>query len=251
MITDPGQRGGTVRSGRSIHPTAIISPDAQLYGAVDVGAMTIIEGSVSIGHPTPAEISGALNSKTEGWSSPEELYATCSQSAARLGSFCVIRSGTVVYGSVILGDRVDVGHNCSIREETQIGDYCRILPGTSVRSRVQIGKGCRLAGVLGDRSTLHPYATSLGFLVHESLVGITGEVEPAPILETGSIVGRGATVVGGVRVGEFAIVGAGAIVRKDIEPYAIVAGNPARIVGHRAAKDIERVKERILQEHYL
>jgi acetyltransferase-like isoleucine patch superfamily enzyme len=91
----------------------------------------------------------------------------------------------------------------------------------------------------------------LGFLVHESLVGITGEVEPAPILETGSIVGRGATVVGGVRVGEFAVVGAGAIVRKDIEPYAIVAGNPARIVGHRAAKDIERVKERIQQGHYL
>ena len=51
-------------------------------------------------------------------------------------------------------------------------------------------------------------------------------------------IGMGATVLAGVRIGDGAVVGARAVVTKDVEPYAIVAGNPARLLRHRFDADV-------------
>lgn len=57
-------------------------------------------------------------------------------------------------------------------------------------------------------------------------------------------IGRGSFIKGGIKVGDGAIIGMGSIVTKDVPPYAIVAGNPARIIKYRFSADhIDRLKE--------
>ena len=50
-------------------------------------------------------------------------------------------------------------------------------------------------------------------------------------MERGSSIGAGSVVLTGVKIGEYSMVGAGSIVTRDVEPYTIVAGNPAKFIG--------------------
>jgi acetyltransferase-like isoleucine patch superfamily enzyme len=53
------------------------------------------------------------------------------------------------------------------------------------------------------------------------------------VVKKGATIGANATIICGITIGEFAFIGAGAVVIADVEPYAIVAGNPARAIGKR------------------
>jgi acetyltransferase-like isoleucine patch superfamily enzyme len=96
--------------------------------------------------------------------------------------------------------------------------------------KVLAGAGATLAGLVGDRATLQEEATSLGALVHKSLGPHRGQVEKGPILEKGSFVGRNATIIGNVHVGEFSYVAAGTVVTRDIPSGILIKGDPGRTV---------------------
>ncbi len=124
---------------------------------------------------------------------------------ARVGADCNICDGVFVEGDVTIGDRV------------------------TVKSGVQLWDGVRLA----DDVFVGPNATFTNDRFPRS--GQHLDSYPTTLVEKGASLGANCTVLPGLRIGRYAMVGAGAVVTKDVPPNAIVVGNPARIVGYVGA----------------
>jgi acetyltransferase-like isoleucine patch superfamily enzyme len=104
-----------------------------------------------------------------------------------------------------------------------IGDYVLIMNGVRISSAssITIGDGCMLGN--------HCYITDADWHDIHDRTSTPGGTAPI-VLDRGAWIGDSAIVCKGVRVGENSIVGAGAVVTKDVPPNVIVAGNPARVV---------------------
>lgn len=131
-----------------------------------------------------------------------------------------------LYGCQV-GDDTKIGAFVEIQKNAEIGARCKIsshsfiCEGVSIEDGVFIGHGVMF---INDR---YPRATNPdGSLQTEA----DWNVEPTRV-KRGASVGSGATVMSGVTIGECALVGAGAVVTKDVPPFAVAVGVPARIVG--------------------
>ena len=104
-----------------------------------------------------------------------------------------------------------------------IGDYCLLCPGVRIDSAVEVtlGKSCMVAA--------GAYLTDADWHDLYDRTEVVGASAPI-VLEDNVWIGDGATVCKGVRIGAHAIVAAGAVVTKDVPPFAVVAGNPAAVV---------------------
>jgi len=143
----------------------------------------------------------------------------------RLGRDVSIYNFVNLYGCEI-GDRTKIGSFVEIQKNARVGRDCKIsshtfiCEGVTVEDEVFIGHGVKF---INDK---YPRATSASGQLQ------TDEdwtVVPT-LVRRGASVGTGAVILGGVEIGERAIVGAGAVVTRDVPPGAIVAGNPARVV---------------------
>ena len=76
-------------------------------------------------------------------------------------------------------------------------------------------------------------APNVSIFTHDSSKDRKNPIEKEVIIEEGSYIGAGAIILCGVKIGRNAIVGAGAVVTRDVEPNTIVAGSPAKIIGRR------------------
>lgn len=131
------------------------------------------------------------------------------RTGARIGRDCVIGRDVFIDEGVALGDRVKIQNGALVYHGVTVGDGVFIGPG---------------AILTNDR---HPRAlTSTGDLARAA----DWTVNPIQLAE-GSSIGAGAIVVAGCDVGRFAMVGAGAVVTRDVPAQALVAGNPARVLG--------------------
>jgi acetyltransferase-like isoleucine patch superfamily enzyme len=148
-----------------------------------------------------------------------------------------------VSGSV-LGRGARLADRCDVRASV-VGDYSSIGRSTKIVN-ARIGRFCAISwdvtinavGHPTDHATVSafPYARRLGFVAHDM------RREPVWV-EIGHDVwiGAHAVLVPGVSIGTGAIVGAGAVVTKDVEPYTIVAGVPARVLRARFAPDVVEI----------
>jgi acetyltransferase-like isoleucine patch superfamily enzyme len=155
-----------------------------------------------------------------------------------IGKGAVIRSHTVIYGGNVIGDNFQTGHGVMIRESNEIGDDVSVGTGSVVEHHVKIGNGVRIHSqvfvpefsTLEDGCWLGPnvvltnakYPLSPG--VKNSLVG--------PVVKKRAKVGANSTLLPGVVIGENALVGAGSVVTKNVPDGAVVAGNPATVIGN-------------------
>jgi len=127
---------------------------------------------------------------------------------ARIGADCNICDHVFIENDVIIGDRVTV--KCGVQ----------LWDGLRVEDDVFIGPNATFTNDVFPRSMRRPDA----FL--------------ATHLERGASIGANATVLPGLRIGAHAMIGAGAVVTRSVPPFAIVVGNPARIVGY--VDDVQR-----------
>ena len=156
----------------------------------------------------------------------------------RIGDRATIRSGSVVYPDVVVGDGLQTGHQVVVREGTVVGDDVVIGTQTVIDGRCEIGDGASLqTGVyvppysaVGDRVFLGPNAvlTNDPYPLRRDcdLVG--------PTLAEDVTVGANATVLPDVTVGERSFVAAGSVVTEDVPPETLAVGVPAR---HRPLPD--------------
>jgi acetyltransferase-like isoleucine patch superfamily enzyme len=127
---------------------------------------------------------------------------------------CEIGDGTKVGSFVEIQKGVRVGRNCKISSHTFICE------GVHVEDEVFIGHGVNFINDKYPRAT-----TPEGELQREA----DWKVEPT-IVRRGASIGTGAVILGGLVISERAIVGAGAVVTRDVPAGSIVAGNPARLL---------------------
>jgi len=196
-----------------------------VYGNVLFGKSVILENNVVIGHPSPQELAGCMEHLEE-YSSVDHLYQSRSRQFVKIGDNVIIRSGTVIYSGVTIGNNFDCAHNVLIRETCQIGDHVYVKAYTQIFSRCTIGSHCRLAGLIGDRSTIEDNVSSYGLLVHRYVAQYTPDMhyDIGPTLHRGCIIGRGAVVIGDIHVGEDAYIAANTVVNFDVSPGTLVTG---------------------------
>jgi acetyltransferase-like isoleucine patch superfamily enzyme len=157
--------------------------------------------------------------------------------AVDIGDDVVIRSHTVIYAGVKMGHRCQTGHGALIRELAVMGDDCAIGSGSVVEFKVTMGSGVRLHSrvfvpeysILEDNCWLGPNVVltnakyPMSKRAKETLTGVR-------ICRSAKI-GASSTLLPGVTIGEGALVGAGSVVTRDVEPGVVVVGNPAKAAG--------------------
>jgi acetyltransferase-like isoleucine patch superfamily enzyme len=160
-----------------------------------------------------------------------------------------LRSGTVVYAGSVIGVGFETGHNVIVREENRIGDHVSIWSNTvidygcSIGHRVKIHSNCYIAQFteIEDDAFLAPGVTIANDLIpgrSESANAMTG-----PLIQAGAQIGVNVTILPYVTIGYGALVGAGAVVTRDVPARAIAYGNPAEVRG--SLDDLGDVAERV------
>lgn len=133
-----------------------------------------------------------------------------------------IGEGTRIWQFCVVLEKARIGRNCNvnchvfIENDVVIGDNVTLKPG------VQIWDGVRL----GDRVFVGPNATFTNDRVPRSQRYPERFAET--VVEEGASIGANATIVAGVVIGAYALVGAGSVVTKNIPPFTVWVGNPAR-----------------------
>ena len=149
-----------------------------------------------------------------------------------IGRNAVLRSGTVIYCDVVIGDAFQTGHNVLIREKTTIGNRVAIGTAAVIEGDCTIGDDVRLQSLvyiptgarIGDRVFVGPNAV----LTNDRYPPGPREGLRGPVIGDDAVIGANATVLPGVVVGEGAFVAAGAVVTKDVPPGMLAVGTPAR-----------------------
>jgi acetyltransferase-like isoleucine patch superfamily enzyme len=148
-----------------------------------------------------------------------------------IGDHARVRSGTIIYMDVEIGDDFTTGHRVLVREETTIGDSVVVGTDTVIDGKTTIGSDVSLqTGVyipqetmIGDNVFIGPKAalTNDPYPVRRD-VDLVG-----PTIEDGVSIAANATLLPDVTVGEGAFVAAGAVVTKDVPPETLAVGTPA------------------------
>jgi len=152
----------------------------------------------------------------------------------RIGDNARVRSGSVIYASVIIGHGFETGHGVVIREGNRIGNDCAIWNHSTVDYDCVLGNGVRIHcnvyvaqyTILEDNVFLAP-----GVSIANDPHPVCTKCMQGPTIKAGARVGVGAVILPHVIIGENALVGAGSVVTKDVPPRAVVAGSPARVIG--------------------
>ena len=136
-------------------------------------------------------------------------------------------------------------YGCEIGDETKIGTFVEIQKGVKIGQRCKISSHSFICeGVtLEDEVFVGHNVTFINDLYPRSTTD-AGELQTAKdwtcvptLVKRGVSIGSSVTLLCGVTIGEHAIVGAGSVVTKDIPPYTVVAGNPARVLRMLPKKD--------------
>ena len=163
----------------------------------------------------------------------------------RLGDVVVLRSHTVIYAGVVMGRGGQTGHAAQIRELTELGDNVSVGSHSVIEHHVRIADGVRIHSqvfvpefsVLEEDAWLGPNVVLTNARFPRGR-DIKNRLSGA-IIEAGAILCANCTILPGVRIGKRAIVGAGAVVVRDVEPGSVVVGNPARRI-----KGVEELRYR-------
>lgn len=135
-----------------------------------------------------------------------------------------IGANTRIWQYAIIMAGAKIGENCNICAHTLIESDVILGSNVTVKSGVYLWNGTRIE----DNVFIGPNATFTNDLYPRSK--IYPEVFSGIIIKSGASIGANATILPGLTIGEFAMVGAGAVVTKNIPAYVIVAGNPAKII---------------------
>lgn len=139
---------------------------------------------------------------------------------AQIGEGSRIWHWVHVCGGAKIGKGVSLGQNVFVGNKVVIGDHCKIQNNVSVYDNVTLEEGVFCGPSMVFTNVYNP----------RSLIERKAEYRDT-LVKKGATLGANCTIVCGVTIGEYAFIGAGAVINKDIKPYALMVGVPARQVG--------------------
>ena len=150
-----------------------------------------------------------------------------------IGENAILRSNTVVYNDVDIGDNFKTGHNVVIREKTKIGNDVLVGTNSVIEGNCTIGNNVRIQSnvyiptntTIEDNVFIGPCAC---FTNDKYPVRVDFDLK-GPIIKKGASIGANTTFLSNVEVGEGAMIAAGAMVTKDVPSFFLAIGVPARI----------------------
>jgi acetyltransferase-like isoleucine patch superfamily enzyme len=149
----------------------------------------------------------------------------CISADVKLGRDVRLAQFINLYGCTV-GDNTKIGAFVEIQKNATVGKNCKVSSHTFVCEGVTIEDDVFVGHNVTFTNDIYPRATTPGG-------GLQTEadwtVEPT-LVKRGASIGSGATILARVTIGENAIVGAGAVVTRDVPPNSVVAGNPARLL---------------------
>ena len=151
-----------------------------------------------------------------------------------------VHKSSYVDENVKIGTRTKIWHFSHIQSGTRIGKECSIGQNVNVANNVRIGNFVKIQnnvsvyeGVeLEDYVFCGPSMVFTNIKLPRSEFPQKGtEYYKKTLVKKSASIGANATIVCGVTIGEYAFIGSGAVVTKDVPPFALVVGNPAKIIG--------------------
>ena len=155
----------------------------------------------------------------------------------KIGKNSNIREPTIIYPDNDIGDNFQTGHFVTIREKNKIGNNVSIGSHSNIEHHITIEDNVRIHS--------NCFIPEYTILKHDCWIGpnvvLTNAKYPrsnnvknelkGPYIEEYAKIGANSTILPGIKIGKHALVGAGSVVIKDVPDYAIVVGNPAKIIG--------------------
>lgn len=135
----------------------------------------------------------------------------------------IIKSGTVVWAFSHIMKGAIVGHNCKIGENVFIESGVSIGNNVTIKNNVAIYSGV----LIEDDVFLGPSCVFTNVINPRSFIDRKKEYKTT-IIKLGSSIGANSTLVGGITVNKYAMIGAGSVVTRDVNPNTLVYGNPAK-----------------------
>ena len=166
-----------------------------------------------------------------------KLASDSKDDVSHFGSAFVHESAVIDEGAE-LGEGVKVWHFCHVMKNARLGKGTSLGQNAFVASGVTTGSNCKIQNnvslyqgvTLGDDVFLGPSCVFTNVINPRSAIVRRDAYAPTKV-GNGVTVGANATVICGTTLGDFAFIGAGAVVTSDVPPYALVMGNPARFAG--------------------
>lgn len=168
-----------------------------------------------------------------------------------------------VSSDATIGEGTKVWHQSQVREGASIGADCVIGKNVYVGARVRVGDACKIEN---NASVFEGVRLARGVFVGPGVIltndrfprAVTPEGRPKTVADwelqgvdvlDGASLGAGAIVVAGVTIGTYALVAAGAVVTRDVPPFGLVRGNPARLAGFTCRCGRGRFRARAPEGH--
>ncbi len=139
---------------------------------------------------------------------------------------CSIGKGTKIWHFTHIMTGAEIGENCNIGQNVVVSPGVKLGRNVKVQNNVSIYTGV----ICDDDVFLGPSMVFTNVINPRSRI-IRKDSYLETIVEKGASIGANATIVCGNIIGRYAFVGAGAVVTRDVKPYALVVGNPARQTG--------------------
>jgi UDP-2-acetamido-3-amino-2,3-dideoxy-glucuronate N-acetyltransferase len=137
-----------------------------------------------------------------------------------------------------IGEGTKIWHFCHIMSGAKIGKNCSLGQNVNIGSRAVIGNGVKIQNnvsvyddvIIEDGVFCGPSCVFTNVINPRAFVERKTEYKKT-VVKKGASIGANATIVCGITIGEYVLIGAGSIVTKDIPPYALAYGNPAQVQG--------------------
>ena len=225
-----------------IHPSVRQGDNMQIMGdlslehGVEVGANVTFYPNVDVGENTKI-LPGAVIGRPPIRAGTTSRAIDSGDASVRIGSDCVIGANCVLYtnmrigNNVLIGDLASLREGCRLEDDTVVGRAVLMMYGTCLQSRSRIIDGAIITGnmLIEPDVFIGPGVNTVNDNdVYLKRFGLTPFESDPPVVRRFAVIGTAATIGAGVEVGRGAIVAPGAMATKDVAPWTIVAGVPAR-----------------------
>jgi UDP-2-acetamido-3-amino-2,3-dideoxy-glucuronate N-acetyltransferase len=164
----------------------------------------------------------------------------------------MVHESAVIDDGAVIGDGTRIWHFCHVLTDTVVGENCVFGQNVMVGPDVTVGRGCKIqnnvsvfTGVtLEDDVFCGPSMVFTNVINPRAFVERKDEFRPT-LVKKGASIGANATIMCGATIGRYALIGAGAVVIRDVPDHALVVGVPAEVVGW-VSRTAERLSDDLI-----